>query len=392
MRIIGIKILFLLILPAMAISGYRDFYEPEDHLDTLLCYGVVRCDQVYESLENVFHYYHTKGCDDSILIAIQHYKQKCEDSYFPTETEILASLLTGKLQNSYDSIILQYTTSFQHRFESWEYWSKRSTDEVENQMWKLYGYIINVADSLCNIFDKSSREYAYSLYLSGKYDEFFKLFENSDALKGTGLRYHYDRLLRQTKFFAGATATIYGSLWFPTGNASKIGLKPTIGLLTQLSFWRVFSVISLGVRGGRIQQDFTVEVNGQKYPAEYGLGGEVGLYAGGEILKFGRQQIDLLFGGGSEGFEIATVKKCDVPARELIHSTFFGPGIGFSINPDKQRFTMITARLFYRFLKYVKDNKIKNDLNGNAIVFQLFIGTSDHERATSRLVNFRKYK
>jgi hypothetical protein len=85
------------------------------------------------------------------------------------------------------------------------------------------------------------------------------------------------------------------------------------------------------------------------------------IYVGGEILKFGRQQIDLLLGGGLEAFGVATVKKNDIFTSKAIHSTFLEPGIGYRFYPDKQRYAMITARLFYRFLNFDQDKKKRPD-------------------------------
>jgi hypothetical protein len=181
----------------------------------------------------------------------------------------------------------------------------------------------------------------------------------------------------------GWMGTIYLSMWAPLGSTEILPVKPEIGLCYYAHLWRFFGDVHIGFRPGKTLKPFSVQVHDTVHTAgNCWTGIDGGVAVGFEALRFGWQQIDLLFQGGLDGFD--AFRAPDRSKYWSIETKYYGPGIGYRYYAGPDRELAIMPRIYYRFSDYSKDGTVKNNLKGNSLYFMVIVGISDHSWRNKR--------
>lgn len=179
--------------------------------------------------------------------------------------------------------------------------------------------------------------------------------------------------LAKQKKGGSAEYTIISGIWSPTGNASLLGVHPSIGLQFGGRFDRHQIDLTMQVRFLKSANTYTVKRNNALYDLDHYFGGYIGLDYNYYFLNKTRTDLGIVAGIGYDGFDIANSgdnNQNDYLKPLTISSLNINTGLRFNYVFSPAFYLGLQGR--YNFINY--GTKGGSNLNGDAFSLDLILG------------------
>ncbi len=359
------KLLLLILLLSCTIAY------SQDRLNTQLMKNIVNCENAAFNASEIVVRNLSENRFDSISIVLNRWEQLCGTTEPIFRIKILNNIQQG---NSIDELI---NTDLLYNYIS--VYQSRSEVAKENNYHQIYeynkielGYIpinsdfdLSTAVWASNLVEQNESlspvEKALCLLYSNEFDQFWELLKEQQ-LAGSRLQEEYNNKVAATKKMAEANIGFLAGVTLPTGSLSNvIGVKPVFGVQLGMKKNKIQYDLTILLRAGKPRQEYQVFYQGETTTTKDYLGGYIGADFAYELSNDYKNESDLLFGIGYDGFDaIEGDTENDIEGKS-INSLNLNFGMGHRFYLNNLSFVGIQAK--YNFVNY--NNKLGTDLNGD---------------------------
>jgi hypothetical protein len=177
--------------------------------------------------------------------------------------------------------------------------------------------------------------------------------------------------------------TIISGIWSPTGNASLLGVHPSIGLQLGGRFDRHQIDLTMQVRFLKSANTYTVKRNNSLYDLDHYIGGYIGLDYNYYFVNKMKYDLGIIAGAGYDGFDIANSgddNENDYLKPLTISSLNMNTGLRFNYAFNPAFYLGLQGK--YNFINYGTNGG--TSLNGDAFSFDLIIGFASRPQTMRR--------
>jgi hypothetical protein len=163
-------------------------------------------------------------------------------------------------------------------------------------------------------------------------------------------------------------------IWIPFDNASLLGIHPLIGFQAGFRSKKMTYNLTLAFKFVESKNEYEILLDGNSVKTNTFFGGYIAADIERDILKFGKNEFDLLGGVGYDGFDAVNVNtEDDDPDNDVSHSinsVNINFGLGYRHYMRYKRYIGLQGK--YNFVNY--NNPGGTNLAGNTITITLVFG------------------
>ena len=203
--------------------------------------------------------------------------------------------------------------------------------------------------------------------------------------------YYFQRVNKWTQK-TDLNLNLFTGIWMPFGNASLLGNHPLLGIQVGAHKQKMTYNVTLAFRLFKSKNEYTILRDGNIETTHSIVGGYVGADIEREIIKFKKNEFDLLAGVGYDGFQAVLVNtEDDDPENDIGHSinsinTSFG--LGYRYYRTHKSYIGLQAR--YNVVNYV--NTGGTNFSGDNITISLIYGGFSNSKKDYELNELRYIK
>jgi len=347
--------------------------------DKLLSRKPVDCSDISLSSSLYFIKYMSVSEIDSARHLLNYWESKCGIREPIFRARILLSLETGEFNETlWTETPFNQIFNYQSRMDL----IKSARYYVYDNYKSFYGYVPpgegfdiftrKWASELKTYYEPESIEYILAEFYSDDYEVIFSKLQ-SKTLEDCLLTKKYYEMVNKYKNMSEFHISFLAGVWIPTGELTKIGVHPELGM-------------QMGWKKKRINYDFTLSLKFVEAPNKYYarrdkqsdeweltkhfFGGYVGFEVGGDLLSRKGHELQVIGGIGYDGFDVLKENKED-NLKSSSTSSFnlnFGLAYRYYINNN----LYLGLKVKYNIVDYTLNKVI--DFTGNPITVQFSIG------------------
>lgn len=347
--------------------------------DTITINEPPDCETVAYNSTNLIMYFYAIQDYDSVEIVINNWQSTCGISEPILRTRILFAILEDKFSEAlYDSTIVDYVLNYIKRMDT-----TTTSDLYYNYQYYFgfvpiraeYDYFTQcIADTLLQRIFYNPMELLFSEFYANVLIDPVKEIQLDTIYNNTEFSSYYFTRVDKWKQKADLNLNFFTGIWIPYGNASLLGNHPLLGFQVGGHKQKMTYNMTLAFRLLKSKNEYTILRDGNIETTDNFFGGYIGADIEREILKFRKNEFDILAGIGYDGFQSVLVNtEDDDPDNDIGHSinsinTNFG--LGYRHYRSKKSYIGLQAK--YNFVNYV--NTGGTNLSGDMITISLFIG------------------
>ena len=355
------------------------FVYPQSKPDTVLVDETPNCETIAYNSTHLIMYFYAVHDYDSVEIVLNNWQSVCGISEPIIRTRILFSILENTFgETIYDSTIVDYTLNYVKRIDT-----ANAAGLYDNYQYYFgfvpireeYDYFTQcVADTLLNNIFYDPMELFFSEMYANVLIDPVKEIQNDTIYSNTKFRSYYDKRVNKWKQKADLNINLFTGIWVPYGNASLLGNHPLLGMQVGGHKQKMTYNLTVAFRLGKSKNEYTILRDGNTETTDKFMGGYIGTDIEREILKFGKNEFDILAGVGYDGFaSYMTNTEDDNPNNDVGHSisslnTNFG--LGYRYFYSNKSYIGVQGK--YNIVNYV--NTGGTNLTGDILTISIFYG------------------
>ncbi len=376
-------IFFLIIAAAGKSQGEPDSLEAAE---------VPQCEIIAYNSTNFIMYYFARQDLDSAGIVLNDWEAACGTSEPIMRTRILLSIFSKSFSEAMsDSTAVDYVLEYLLRMES---------DSVAYINYPEYfGFVPvrgeydyftqSIADTLLKWTFYNPAELYFSELYAYVLNEPMAELQHDTIFRQTELKSFYDNRVNKYRNQPEFNFNVFTGIWMPSDNASLLGNHPVFGCQAGYHKQKMTYNVALSFRIGQSKNYYEFLHNGYIDSTRNFLGVYIGADFEREILKFRKNEIDLLAGAGYEGFDAVKVNTDDTNTENDVSHPIGSVNINFGLG---YRHYLPNGRYFalqgkYNFVNY--DNHGGTNLSGNSTTISLLYGGFRNENKYRALDELR---
>lgn len=235
-------------------------------------------------------------------------------------------------------------------------------------------------------------------FLSNPDERLYKALDQPEY-NGTALQRAWRKNVKKQQAITGGNWGLTAGVWMPQGNATMLGVHPSLGFVIGGRFNKVMVDFEAAIKFLRTQEHYIVIADGVPHSTNYFFGGFVGISGGYELWRRKKNELDLLGGMGWDGFDAlpgsgnSNNNNSNDPSKTL-GSFNMNAGLGYKFflhNPDepgKKPCSYLGLQVKYNFVNYL--NEGGTNLSGNAITIGLIYGAYSRRGVAHNIVTERR--
>lgn len=361
-------------------------------IESMLLQRPVECSDISYNSAELYSRYILEGKLDSAKYVVEYWEKKCGNR----EPVFRAKLLLALKENNFsgtllDSHAMRNIFNFNERMEMGKKGDHYDYDNDKSH----YGFVpiggdfdsctSSLATELKGGYDPGTAEYAIAELYAGDDGAALFRFLRDGGFAETDLQRDYREMLNEALSTPEAHFAILTGVWIPTGDLTRLGLHPELG-------------IQFGAKHRRMNYDLTILVRFINSPNEYyarrgGIGtpeltnkfwgGYIGLDVGYDVIRRRGHELQLMGGFGYDGF---TAIYQDILAEPKLKSAAansynLNMGIGYRHYFSHTFYMGLSAK--YNIVDYTMSGAI--DFTGNPVTVRLAFGWLSDPARTSTL-------
>lgn len=372
-------------------------------LSNLMTEKAPNCNDIQYNCKRLLVQYHAQNKTDSFGLILDYWKQKCGNSDDLTTVKTLFDMEQGKLllvPNDYNFI--NSLTAIQERRED----TARSDFPFRRYYSRFYNYhyvndpvyfdfdslIPAMATQLEGRYANNRAEHLLAKFYSGKIPSIFDSIQNPAIINWVGLQTTYNALVKHYLSLPEFNWSIMGGIWIPSGNASLLGIHPTLGGQVGIKKNRFTYNLTMAFKFLSSKEYYLTEYDGSLKSTNNFFGA----YAGGDVsyefLYLGKHPLYLNSGIAFDGFDAVESdnngNNNNNKSGKTIESFNFNVGMGYRFMFRSRSYLAVQAN--YNFVNY--QNSGGTDLSGNIITTGIIWGNFSNTVKNSELKNLRYNK
>jgi hypothetical protein len=339
----------------------------------------ITCEDVQYNAVQLLPGYYYQDKHDSIGFFLEYWEEKCGVSESSFRVKTLLRIQNGTFQDDYLSPgDYNLLTSFRD-FIEW----KLLMDSTQSN--PLQFYLSNFQDAglvfRYNSFTAGLAEQIYKehgsdltcdeLAIVALYRERPEEFRSISAGCMNGILYQY--VMKEAETIRNApygNMALLSGVWIPQGNASILGVHPSLGMVFGLQKNRWLFDLTFLFRFIKSENTYQVMFEDQVYDTDHFFGGYVGLDINYQITTFSNHRVYALSGIAYDGFDALNDEDDDEFTKSIGSlNVNLGMGIKWMINDH----LYIGTEWRYNFVDY--NNRGGTDLSGNTQSIRLLFGS-----------------
>ncbi|AEV32075.1 hypothetical protein Oweho_1068 [Owenweeksia hongkongensis DSM 17368] len=195
------------------------------------------------------------------------------------------------------------------------------------------------------------------------------------------LQENYNQMIADLTYDSGYFLTLYGGMWSPTENLSKLGNKPELGFTLGGFEGRYGAELLLGFRFVNSPVNYSIRDKDSVYQDNHFTSVTIGVQGYYSILKNLRNDLSLTTGVGYDEITIVPTDEGDNVDNVSTGTLNVNFGFQYRYYFDYKDYLGVDVR--YSFLDF--SNHIDNELSGNAISLRLLYGFTSSDRKKQQL-------
>ncbi len=345
----------------------------------------------WHSTSLIMKYYQAHDADSALLV-LNDWQTACGPSEPITRTRILLAISDRAFEESiYDSTIVDDVLNYMRRIES------TNAEKLYRNYESYFGYIPlrgdydfftqSIADSLLKGEFDTPLELLFCQFYANIVSDPLKEIKSNTLYDNTALKSYYMQVAQKSLSKPDYHVGLFAGTWIPTGNASLLGVHPEIGMQVGIKYLKMTYNFTLAFKFLKSANDYAIYMDGNIDTTNYFLGGYLGLDIERELFKTNKNEFDLLFGIGYDGFEsVKTIENnSEASLTHPINSINTNFGLGFRHFYKKNRYWGLKAK--YNILNY--NNSGGTNLMGNCITISLCLGNFSNQAKENELYEIR---
>ncbi len=338
----------------------------------------ITCEDVQYNAYQLLPQYYYQEKYDSISFFLEYWENKCG----PGEANFRAkTLLTIQRGTFRDQVLTPQDYRLLTNYKEFIEWKHKVDSTYDNPL-EFYHSTFEDA-GVAFRFDSFTASWAEKIYqeFNGEMtcdesailslyrempDEFTRIVQScpNSALH----HYMQEEAEAERNALYGNMALING-IWIPNGDASVLGVHPTLGILFGLQKRRWLFDLTLMFRYVKARNTYQVMFDDQLYNTDHFFGGYVGLDVNYQFANIGKHRVYALSGIAYDGFDSLNDEDDD-DFTKSINSLNLNLGVGFKWMVSDNLY--IGTEWRYNFVDY--DNPGGTDLTGNTQSIRILIG------------------
>ena len=354
-------------------------YGQIDQIESLMTRRYLSCEDILYNVSYLIPEYYEKENKDTLQAIIKYWEDRCGISGELMRCKILLSIDDGTFNESlYNDNILNTLRSYERttmrysdKTVNWTYLSSYRYREVFED--RLDKFTIALAKKLLETKECQSVEKFFLRIYSNDFKQGFQMLD-SDELNGTRIKELYlkeKRKYEQTVYF---NSDVMGGIWIPQGNLEILGTHPFLGLRPGFKYKKITTGLAFGFRFIKSPNIYQVYMDDVIWDTDHFLGVFIGLDTSYEMLRLGKNSIDIIGGLAFDNIEALNDKKYGSNnSVKNISSLNLNIGLGYKFHFKNQRYLGLETK--YNFVNY--KNPQGTNLDGNVFTFNLIFGGID---------------
>lgn len=233
-------------------------------------------------------------------------------------------------------------------------------------------YSISFFSEYLNNTDSGTINHLLCEFYSNELESIFVKLQNSE-FRNSNLFHYYDKRVKHYVNMPELHGALLAGIWIPTGGISQLGSHPRIGIQAGTKFRKINIDLTVSFKflksannyyARRVSSDDSVVLTDNFFGAYLGIDG------GYDIWKKRNNEVQLLFGGGVDGFDVIEADTVRNIKPESILTYNFNLGVGYRFYVSET--TYIGLNVKYNIVNYALRNII--DFKGNPVTLTFSFG------------------
>jgi hypothetical protein len=354
-------------------------------------------DTIAYNSTHLIMYFYTIQDYDSIEIVLNNWQSICGISEPIVRTRILFAILENTFSETlYDSTIVDDVFNYMRRMDT------TTTVDLYNNYRNYFGFVPIrqdydyftqcIADTLLQRIFYNPMELLFSEFYANVLPDPVKEIQIDTIYTNTEFRSYYFQRVDKWNQMTDMNLNFFTGIWIPFGSAELLGVHPILGCQVGAHTRKMTYNLTVALRLFKSKNEYTILRDGNIETTHKFLGGYIGLDMEREMLKFGKNEFDLLAGVGYDGFSSILVNteddKTDNDVGHSIGSINSNFGLGYRHFSAKNTYVGLQCK--YNFVNF--KNKGGTDLSGDSITISLIFGgfsnsKKDYELNELRYIN-----
>lgn len=374
--------LFLLIFSTTTISA--------QNFDQYMTKRNLGCEDVSYNSSIMFMKYYISGQLDSTKLLLDYWESKCglREPLYRAKTLLALKEKRYTDKEIKSDKILSLIFNFNNRMDA----SKEADTYTYDNYKSYFGFVPingdfdaftkNAFSDLKPSYSEGSIESLLCEFYGGNHEVIFSKLQTNEYAN-TPLGEEYSKEVAKYLKMAEIHVSAHLGVWIPTGELTKIGIHPEIGLSSGWKHKKMNYDFILGIRFLKSPNYYEAYRTGSTIPEltnQY-LGGYLGFDLGRDVYAKKGHEIQILGGIGMEGFDaLDGNESLRIPSASIWSYSFnFGLGYRFYISNT----LYIGVRAKYNFVDYTINKAI--NFTGNPVTIQIVIGGVDNPYRNNNL-------
>jgi len=365
--------------------------------DTLEIDETPVCETIAYNSTNLIMYYYAVQDYDSVEIVLNNWQANCGINEPIIRTRILFSILENNFNEAlYDSTIVDDVLNYMKRMDT------TTTANLYYNYQYYFGFVPIreeydyftqcIADTLLQRIFYNPMELLFSEFYANVLIDPVKEIQLDTIYEKTEFRSYYYQRVDRYRYKNDLNLSFFTGIWIPSGNAKLLGNHPILGMQVGAHVQKMTYNLTLAFRLLKSKNEYTILRDGNIETTDRFFGGYIGIDIERELLKFGKNEFDILAGFGYDGFaSVLTNTEDDNPDNDVGHSinsvnTNFG--VGYRHYRSNKSYFGLQGK--YNVVNYI--NTGGTNLSGDIITISLFFGgfsnnKKDYELNELRYIN-----
>lgn len=375
------KTILLSIITFLFLSAYS-----QEDIDKLMTKKALTCFDIEFNSTQLIEKYYYKNQFDSIDLILDYWEHNCGEIEQIFRTKILRAIWENNFSESmYDENVLGFVVDFKYKYN--DFYNPRfyNYQFSYNKIHAFERFTSKVASELITQYDENSIEYLFCNLYSGNINAFFNDLQSSDKYNGTKIKEYYETEIKKALVLPEAHGSLTAGTWIPLGNASTLGVHPTLGFEFGVKYKKFTYNFTANVKFISSKNDYLVVHLDSLLKTDYFFGGYIGFDVEREFIRIKNNEFSARVGVGYDGFSVMeTNKNDDITFNDRgksINSFNFNIGIGYKYFYKNNTYLGIRGK--YNIVQY--KNTGGTNLSGNTITIDLIFGGLSNYTKSSKL-------
>ena len=375
----------------LLVTSLQMYGQVED-IENLMTRRYLSCADIVYNVSYLIPEYYEKGNKDTLRAIMEYWEDKCKFSEELARCRILFSIDDNRFDESMlnDNDILRMlrtcerTTQIGNKrvyWNNWDYFDFYPLDNDESGE-RLNKFISTISKTLLETKKISAVEKFFLHIYANDFEQASKMLD-SDELDGTRIKELYlqeQKTHEQNMYFHNDWMI---GVWIPQTNLGLLGVHPYLGYRVGMKYKKITTDISLGFKFVKSPEMYQIYKNDIIWDTDFFSGIYLGLDAGYELFRLGRNSIDIIGSIAYENINTLSEKRgdcCDCCSNNnnkitnYLNTLNLNIGLGYKFHFKKQRYSQryLGFDFKYNFVNF--KNPHGTNLDGNTFTVNLILG------------------